>query len=74
MRVKSVSVLPSGDKWAVKSEGCERAYRILETQKEAIEVGKKLAMNRKSQLLVYRLDGSLRSKDSYINDPFPPRK
>ena len=74
MRINKVNVYPNDNKWIVRTEGCERAYRIVESQAEAIQIGRKVAIKRKCELWVYRTDGSVRSKDTFGVDPFPPRK
>ncbi len=60
-------------KWAVRTAGNERKHRICETMAEAIVIGRRIAMNRGSELVVHRVDGTIRSKDSFGADPFPPR-
>lgn len=70
---KNVHVVPHEDGWAVKSGGAARAAKVTATQKEAIEVGKQIATNRGAELLVHGEDGRIRSKDSYGNDPNPPK-
>jgi len=55
-------VVPRGDKWAVIGEN-----------KEAIRRGKELAQREGSELIIHGKDGKIRDKDSYGNDPFPPR-
>ncbi len=73
MSKKSVHVIPKGDGWKVKSANAVRAVKLTSTQAEAIQIGRRIAMNRGSELIVHRTDGTIRSKDSYGNDPFPPR-
>ena len=70
---KQVHVVPNGDKWAVKSDGAKKAYKITDTQKEAIEIGKSVAKNRESELLIHGAKGRIRQKDSYGNDDYPPK-
>ena len=59
--------------WAVKGEGNKRATKITKTQKEAIDIAKKIAENQKSELIIQNTEGKIRSKDSYGNDPCPPK-
>lgn len=67
-----VHVLPRKGKWVVKSAGATKAAKITDTMAEAIQVGRRIAMNRGSELIVHRPDGTMRSRDSYGSDPFPP--
>lgn len=73
MAKKAVHIVPSGNAWKVKSAGSEKPSKVTSTQAEAIQVGRRIAMNRGSELVVHRTDGTIRSKDSFGNDPFPPR-
>lgn len=70
---KNQWVVRHGDKWAVKGEGNERATKVTDTQKQAINVAKGIAQNQKSELIIQGRDGKIRSKDSYGNDPYPPK-
>jgi hypothetical protein len=66
-----VTIHPKG--WAIKGEGNKRATKVTKTQKEAIDVAKKIAENQKSELYIQNREGKIRSKDSYGNDPCPPK-
>lgn len=70
---KNQWVVRHGDKWAVKGGGNERATKVTDTQKEAIDAAKEIAKNQKSELIIQGRDGKIRSKDSYGNDPCPPK-
>lgn len=66
---KNVHVLPKGDSWEVKTEKSEKAHRITDTQKEAIDIAREIARNQQSELIIHRPNGEIRQKDSYGNDP-----
>ena len=70
---KNQWVVRHGDKWSVKGEGNKRATKVTDTQKQAINVAKEIAQNQKSELIIQGRDGKIRSKDSYGNDPYPPK-
>lgn len=70
---KNQHVVPCNDKWAVKGEGNCKATKVTSTQKEAINVGKGIAKNNHSELVIHRPDGTIREKNSYGSDPFPPK-
>jgi len=59
--------------WAVKGEGNIKATRVTKTQKEAIDIAKRIAKNQKSELYIQNIKGKIRSKDSYGHDPYPPK-
>lgn len=66
-------VTPKGDKWQVKGAGNEKATSIHDTQKEAIDVARNIARNQNSELFIHGKNGRIRERDSYGNDPFPPK-
>jgi len=66
-------VVRHGDIWAVNGKGNKKATKVTDTQKEAIDVAKEIAQNQKSELIIQRRDAKIRSKDSYGNDPCPPK-
>ena len=58
--------------WAVKGAGDSRASGLYNTQGEAIEAGREIARNNRSELVIHDRDNKIRDKDSYGNDPHPP--
>lgn len=66
-------VVPTKDGWAVKGAGNSRATRVTNTQREAIDIARGIAINQKSEVVIHGRDGKIRDKDSYGNDPMPPR-
>ncbi len=63
---------PNGG-WKVIGEGNKKPSYILPTKTEAIEVGKIIAKNQHSELVIHGKDGKIQDKDSYGNDPTPPK-
>ncbi len=61
------------DGWAVRGAGSERATSVHDTQREAIDVGRKIAQNQHTELFIHGRDGRIRERDSHGRDPFPPR-
>jgi hypothetical protein len=66
-------VVPRGDEWAVQREGGNRASSLHPTQAEAIDAGRRIAQNERSELFIHRPNGQIRDRDSFGNDPYPPR-
>lgn len=66
---KSVHVTKRDNGWAVITEKSEKAVKITETQKEAIELGKSIAENNNSELIIHDRNNKIREKNSYGNDP-----
>jgi hypothetical protein len=69
---KNQWVTTRGDKWAVKGEGNSKATSLHNTQKEAIEAAKSIAINQKSELIIQNKQSQIREKNSYGNDDNPP--
>ena len=63
---------PSGG-WQVKGAGNKRATIRTDTQAQAISLGRSIAKNQGSELVIHRPNGQIREKDSHGRDSFPPR-
>jgi len=70
---KDQHVVPHKGDWGVKGSGNERITKVTSTQKEAIDYARKIAQNQESELFIHRKDGSIRDRDSFGNDPCPPK-
>lgn len=70
---KNQHVVPHGDKWAVKGAGNSKSTVVCDTQKECIDKARDIAINQKSEVVIHRQNGQIRDKDSYGNDPYPPK-
>lgn len=68
---KNVHVVPSGSSWKVKQGG--ETISKHRTQDNAADRAKTEAKRDRVDVVVHRPDGRIRSKDSYGNDPNPPR-
>lgn len=70
---KNQWVSPRGSRWGVHGEGNTRDTKIFDTQKQAADYAKGIAKHKKGEVIVQRPDGRIRSKDSFGNDPCPPK-
>ena len=71
---KNQHVTPHKDGgWQVKGAGNERATVRTTTQSEAIRIAKSIATNQRSEVVIHGENGRIREKNSYGNDPFPPK-
>lgn len=70
---KNQHVVKTAEGWGVKGENTTRVTQNFETQKEAIEKARNIAINQKSELLIHGTNGQIRAKYSYGNDSCPPR-
>lgn len=62
-----ITVHPDG--WQVIGAGNSKATAVTNTQQEAIEIGKTIAKNQQSELLIHGKNGQIREKNSYGDDP-----
>ena len=70
---RNIHVLLKHGSWEIKREQSLRASSIHRTQTAAINVARPIAKREKTELVIHGLDGKIRDKDSYGNDPYPPR-
>lgn len=73
MTKRNQHVVPHNGKWAVKGAGASRATVVTDTQKEAIERARGIAQHQQTEVLVHGENGQICARDSYGNDPFPPK-
>ena len=73
MAGKNQHVVPSGDQWAVRGENNSRVTGYYPTQSDAIGSARNIAINQRSEVVIHRPNGEFRDRDSYGNDPHPPK-
>lgn len=64
----NIYVVKNGKNWAVKRGRAKRATKIFDTQKEAYELGRKLAIKTGSELKTQGKDGRFKYSESYGNE------
>ena len=70
MARNQVSVEPRPDgRWAVQSDGTERADSLHDRKDEAVKRARELAANKDAELVIKDRDGRVMGKDSHGNDP-----
>jgi hypothetical protein len=70
---KNQHVVPVGSRWGVRGEGNSKLTSLHDTQIEAIERAREISRNQQSELFIHGRNGRIRERDSYGNDPFPPK-
>lgn len=70
---KNQWVSPRGDKWGVHGEGNSRDTKQFERKSDAVDYAKGIAKRQQSELIIQKQNGQIQSKDSYGNDPCPPK-
>ncbi|MCT4624030.1 MAG: DUF2188 domain-containing protein [Schleiferiaceae bacterium] len=73
MTKKNQHVVPHENGWAVRGAGNEKASSVHATQAAAIEAAKATAQRQQSEMLVHGRNGQIRERNSYGNDPYPPK-
>lgn len=73
MSKKHIHVVPHDDGWATRKEGAGRVGTTHDTQRDAIERARDQARRDQVEVVIHRPDGRIRDKDSYGNDPYPPK-
>ena len=68
---KNQHVVPRNGRWGVRGENNSKLTSTFDTQAEAI--ARKISRNQQSELLIHSRNGRIRERDSYGNDPYPPR-
>jgi hypothetical protein len=59
--------------WALKKGGSQRATKVFPTQSQAIDYGKTVSQNQGAEFFIHGRNGRIRERNSYGNDPYPPR-
>ena len=73
MRRKEVHTVPNpkGSGWANEVNGQITSEQ--RKQSNAIEEGRKQAIERETEHVIHNRHGQIREKNSYGNDPYPPK-
>jgi uncharacterized protein (DUF362 family) len=66
-------VVKRGDEWGVRGEGNSRDTSHHGTQADAIDSVRDIARNQGSEVVIHDRQGRIRDRDSYGNDPNPPK-
>jgi uncharacterized protein YdaT len=73
VKAASQHVLPSEDGWKVKKSHAQKATKIFENKKEAVEYARKIAKKQETELFIHKKNGQITERNTYGRDPFPPR-
>ena len=68
-----VHTVPHGDGWANRREGSDRVSKTHRTKKEATQAGRVTAKREGAEHLIHNRDGKIGERNSYGNDPYPPK-
>jgi uncharacterized protein YdaT len=70
---KNQHVVQRENGWGILGEGNSRDTKHTNTQREANERAQEIATNQSSEVIIHGRDGKIREKNSYGNDPYPPK-
>ena len=74
MSNKSTHVVPNAEGgWDIKQSGGQRSSGHFDTKQEAVQRARTISQNQNTELVVHNKDGRIAGKDSYGNDPYPPK-
>lgn len=69
----NIHTVPDSDGWANRREGSERASGRYPTKDAAERAGRDAARRDGVEHLIHRRDGTIGERNSYGNDPYPPK-
>ena len=70
---KNQWVMPRDDGWAIRGEGNRKDTSHHGTQQEAINAARGIAQNQRSEMFIQNQHGKIRERNTYGNDPHPPK-
>ena len=59
--------------WKVKQAGNQISSGNFETKKQAVDFGRNISIKNNAEHFIHNKDGKIGYKNSYGNDPFPPK-
>lgn len=71
-RRKDQHVVPYLGKWAVKGFGNSRYTVTSRSKKDAVNIGRRIAINQKAELFIHKRNGVIQERNTYGKDPNPP--
>jgi len=70
---KNLHVVQNNKMWEVKTEGSSQPISHHHTQENAIGRATNIAKEKHVEVFIHGRDGRIRERNSFGNDPFPPR-
>ncbi len=59
--------------WEVKKPNAERSSGHFDSKAEAVDAGRIMSQNQKTELVIHGENGKIQRADSHGNDPCPPK-
>ncbi len=73
MSKSNIHVVPHNGGWAARREGASRVSSHHGTQSQAERSARQTAIRENGETFIHRQTGEIRDRNSYGNDPYPPR-
>ena len=71
---KSHHIVPNaGGGWDLKKGGADRASKHFETKRDAVDSGREISRNQKTEFVIHGQNGRIQRSDSHGSDPCPPK-
>lgn len=61
------------NEWAVLRENSNRDSVVVKGQDNAFDIARQTAMNQGGEVFIHGRDGKIRGRNTYGNDPYPPK-
>jgi hypothetical protein len=66
-------VTPHNGMWQVKRENASRATKVFQKKSDAVSYAHDIAKRQQGELVIHDRNGRIIDKDSFGNDPCPPK-
>ena len=73
MAKQGIETYHEGEQWKSRRQGSTRAFATGGTKAEQQAVGRQAARRDGAEHIIKKLDGTIGAKNSYGNDPNPPK-
>jgi hypothetical protein len=73
MSKKNQHVIPIKGGWGVKGAGNDKLTVKTDIKIDSEKIAREIAKNQKSELFIHGKDGKIQRRDSYGEDPYPPK-
>lgn len=73
MSNKPVHTVPHDGRWANRRAGSDRVSKTFDTKAEAEAAGRQTARRERTEHFIHKKDGTIGERNSYGNDPYPPK-
>ncbi len=70
---KNQHVVQADGGWGVRGEGNSKLTSVHDTQAKAAKAATQIAQNQQAEVFIHGRDGRIRERNSFGNDPHPPK-